>query len=98
MQLYSRSNLSILACVVAVWGAFPLAVLAQDATAARPKDDQPFPDYDKNHSQNLKDVDEIRFTNQWNDERNLSALKGKVVRLRFRLRNAKLYSFTIKES
>jgi hypothetical protein len=61
-------------------------------------DGQPFPDYDKKHSQNLKDVDEIRFTNQWNDERNLSALKGKVIQLRFRLRNAKLYSFTIKES
>ena len=61
-------------------------------------DGQPFPDYDKKHSQNLKDVDEIRFTNQWNDERNLSALKGKVIQLRFRLHNAKLYSFTIKES
>lgn len=37
MQFYSRSNLSILACVVAVWGAFPFAVLEQDATAAKPK-------------------------------------------------------------
>lgn len=43
-------------------------------------------------------VDQIRFINRWKDDANLSGLKGNVVKLRFHVRNAKLHSFTIKES
>jgi hypothetical protein len=60
--------------------------------------DQPYNEYDKDHSQIWQGVDQIRFMNQWKDDVNLSRLKGKIVKLRFHLRNAQLYSFTIKES
>ncbi len=61
-------------------------------------DDQPYDKYDKDHSQKSSGVDKIRFRNQWKGDRNLSGLKGRVIKLRFHLRNAKLYSFTIRES
>jgi hypothetical protein len=41
------------------------------------------------------DVDELRLKPQWNSNKDLSALKGKTVRLKFYLRDAKLYAFQI---
>ena len=40
-------------------------------------------------------VDQLRFEPRWRGDRNLESLKGKVVKLRFHLRNAKLYAFQI---
>ena len=40
-------------------------------------------------------VDNLRLKPAWKDNKDLSALKGKVVRIRFRLRNARLYAFQI---
>jgi hypothetical protein len=42
-----------------------------------------------------KPVDQLRFQPKWSSQPDLSSLLGKVVRLRFRLRNAKLYAFQI---
>jgi len=41
------------------------------------------------------DVDELRLKPQWKSNKDLSALKGKTVRLKFYLRDAKLYAFQI---
>ena len=40
-------------------------------------------------------VDDLRLRPAWQNGKDLSALKGKVVRIRFRLRNARLYAFQI---
>ncbi len=40
-------------------------------------------------------VDDVRFTPAWKNREDLSTLDDKVVRIRFRLQNAKLYSFKI---
>jgi len=40
-------------------------------------------------------VDSLRLTPVWKNGRDLSSLVGKVVQIRFRLRNAKLYAFQI---
>jgi len=40
-------------------------------------------------------VDKLRLKPAWKDDKDLSALKGKVVRIRFRLSNARLYAFQI---
>ncbi len=40
-------------------------------------------------------VDDLRLKPAWKDNKDLSALKGKVVQIRFRLRNARLYAFQI---
>ncbi len=43
----------------------------------------------------LANVDELRLQPNWNSK-DLSALKGKTIRLKFYLENAKLYAFQIK--
>jgi len=40
-------------------------------------------------------VDNLRLKPAWKDHKDLSALSGKVVRLRFHLSNARLYAFQI---
>ena len=40
-------------------------------------------------------VDDLRLIPAWKNHDDLSALKGEVVRIRFRLRNAKLYAFQV---
>ena len=41
-------------------------------------------------------VDELRLEPRWNSNKDLSSLKGKTIRLKFYLYNAKLYAFQIK--
>ena len=41
-------------------------------------------------------TDKLRLEPQWKDDADLSSLAGKAVRLRFHLKNAKLYSFQIR--
>ncbi len=40
-------------------------------------------------------VDDLRLKPVWKNDKDLSTLKGKVVRIRFRLRNARLFTFQI---
>ena len=40
-------------------------------------------------------VDDLRLKPVWKSHKDLSPLRGKVVRIQFRLRNARLYAFQI---
>jgi hypothetical protein len=53
------------------------------------------PGYSVNESKVFSGVDELRLQPKWNSK-NLSLLKGKIIRLKFYLQNAKLYAFQIK--
>ena len=65
-------------------------------------DHQPYVDsakkqeFDWDNNRIYRNVDGLRLQPRWRGGRNLESLVGKVVRLRFRLRNAKLYAFQIK--
>lgn len=54
--------------------------------------------YDWDNNRIYEAVDELRLRPRWRGDRNLEALQGRVVRLRFHLRNAKLYAFQVKQS
>jgi len=58
-------------------------------------DRKPVPDFSGEGSPVFKSVDELRFQPKWSRHSDLSFLQSKVVRLRFRFRNAKLYAFQI---
>ncbi len=45
-----------------------------------------------------KGVDKLRLTPEWKAGRDLSALKGRVIRVKFHPRNARLYAFQIGKS
>ena len=65
-------------------------------------DNQPYVDsakkqeFDWDNNRIFRNVDGLRLQPRWRGDRNLESLVGKVVRLRFRLRNANLYAFQIK--
>ena len=65
-------------------------------------DNQPYVDsgkkleFDWDNNRIYRNVDGLRLQPRWRGDRNLESLVGKVVRLRFRLRNAKLYAFQIR--
>jgi hypothetical protein len=54
--------------------------------------------YDWDNNRIYEAVDELRLRPRWRGDQNLEALQGRVVRLRFHLRNAKLYAFQVKQS
>ena len=56
----------------------------------------PIPGFSGNDAAIYHGVDKLRLAPRWKDDANLSALVGKVVRLRFHLKSARLYSFQIK--
>ncbi len=56
---------------------------------------QPFPEFSGPDVLPQTNIDELQWQPQWKQHTDLSALKGQTVRLRFRLRNAKLYAFQI---
>ena len=58
-------------------------------------DGAPFPAWSGTNAMTQKAVDELSFTPVWQAKKNLADLKGKVVRLRFSLQNARLYAFRI---
>jgi hypothetical protein len=58
--------------------------------------DKPYPGYGWDINRVSKDVDDLRFKPLWIDNKDLTGLKGKVVKFKFRMRNAKLYAFQIK--
>ena len=53
-------------------------------------------EFDWDNNRIYRNVDGLRLQPRWRGDRNLESLVGKIVRLRFRLRNAKLYAFQIK--
>jgi hypothetical protein len=57
---------------------------------------QPVPDYARTEAQAAKGVDDLRHRPRWKGRADLADLKGKTVRLKFYLRNAKLYAFQVK--
>jgi hypothetical protein len=55
----------------------------------------PIPGFSGKDATDYQAVDNLRLKPAWKDNKDLSALTGKVVRIRFRMRNAKLYAFQI---
>ena len=51
----------------------------------------PIPGFSGKDATDYQAVDELRFKPAWKDHQDLSALAGKVVKIRLRLRNARLY-------
>ncbi len=54
---------------------------------------RPVPGFSGRDAKTHTGIDELRLAPRWGAGRDLSGLKGKVIRLRFELRNAKLYAF-----
>ncbi|MHC4324344.1 MAG: hypothetical protein ACYSUX_08735 [Planctomycetota bacterium] len=59
-------------------------------------DGKPIPGFTVRQAKVFSNVDELRLEPQWNSRKDLSSLKGKTIRLKFYLYNAKLYAFEIK--
>ena len=57
--------------------------------------EKPIPDFSVKEANIFSGVDELRLRPQWNSK-DLSALKGKTIRLKFYLLNAKLFAFQVK--
>ncbi|MBI3119692.1 MAG: hypothetical protein HYZ00_13440 [Candidatus Hydrogenedentes bacterium] len=68
-------------------GEFAVEIL--DANAA------PLPGFGLERAQRYQGVDELRLVSAWDEQPNLGALRGREIRLRFHLKNAKLYSFQV---
>ena len=60
------------------------------------KNNKPYPGYGWDQSRIYKGRDNLRFKPRWQNDKNLKELKGKVVKFRFRTKNAKLYAFQVK--
>jgi hypothetical protein len=56
---------------------------------------EPLTGFSAKEAMKYKDVDELRLAPTWKAGSRLSTLKGSVIRLRFHLKNATLYSFQI---
>jgi hypothetical protein len=58
---------------------------------------EPVPGFEAEEATSYDDIDELRLEPQWQTEKDMSALEGKTIRLKFYLRDAKLYAFQIKQ-
>ncbi|TFG49171.1 MAG: hypothetical protein E4H40_03405 [Candidatus Brocadiia bacterium] len=58
---------------------------------------EPIPGFSAKEATEYKNMDELRLTPTWKNDSRLSTLKGRVIRLRFHLKNARLYSFQVLE-
>ena len=56
---------------------------------------QPIPDFRRDDAVTIQDVDDLQVQPRWDGRADLTGLVGRAVRLRFYLRNAKLYAFQI---
>lgn len=54
------------------------------------------PEFSGNDAQTARNIDELRYQARWNGKRDLSALRGKTIQLRFTLRNASLFAFQVR--
>jgi hypothetical protein len=66
------------------------------ATELLDADGNSIPGYGHNSAKQYRRIDDLHLKPQWNAGPSLSKLKGKTIKLKFTLQNAKLYSFTIK--
>lgn len=57
---------------------------------------QPIPGFAQGEARTFKRVNELRLEPKWKDPADIAALKGMVVRLKFHLKNARLYAFQVK--
>ncbi|MBI4659239.1 MAG: hypothetical protein HY735_10390 [Verrucomicrobia bacterium] len=57
---------------------------------------EPLPDFARKDVVALRGVDGLRLQPRWQRHADLAALKGKVVRLKFHLQNARLYAFQVR--
>ena len=53
----------------------------------------PVPSFSGDAAKTHRSVDHLKLEPEWRGQTSLSSLKGKVIRLRFHLENARLYSF-----
>ena len=47
------------------------------------------------HTAESDKLDALRWEPRWQDDRDLSSAKGKIIQLRFHLKNARLYAFQV---
>jgi hypothetical protein len=59
------------------------------------RDGRDWPGYSATDAPPFRDLDQLRFQPAWRNGRNAAELAGKVIRLRFHLRRAALYSFQV---
>jgi hypothetical protein len=59
-------------------------------------DGKPIPGFTVNEARIFGGVDQLRLEPWWKGQKDLTSLKGKTIRLKFYLNNAKLYAFQIK--
>jgi hypothetical protein len=59
-------------------------------------DGNPIPGFTVNEARIFGGVDQLRLEPWWKGQKDLTSLKGKTIRLKFYLNNAKLYAFQIK--
>jgi len=57
---------------------------------------KPIPGFTRSEAKMFNFVDQLRLQPEWKTRKDLAPLKDKVVRLKFSLRNAKLYAFQVK--
>ena len=55
----------------------------------------PVPSFSGDAAKTHRNVDHLKLEPEWRGQTSLSSLKGKVIRLRFHLENARLYSFRV---
>jgi len=58
----------------------------------------PIPGYSGDDAPEYQAVDDLRLNITWEGDKNLSALSGEVIQIRFHFRNANLYAFQIQSS
>jgi hypothetical protein len=59
-------------------------------------DGKPIPGFTVNEARIFGGIDQLRLEPWWKGQKDLTSLKGKTIRLKFYLNNAKLYAFQIK--
>ncbi len=57
---------------------------------------EPFPGFSLKQSKLLEATDGLRLQAQWDKQADLASLRGSLVRLKFHLKNARLYTFQVK--
>jgi len=55
----------------------------------------PIPGYSVAEALSYQGVDELRLSPRWRTQADLSALKGRIIRLGFHLENARFYAFQV---
>ena len=62
------------------------------------REGEPIPGFTREDAPPFQGVDELRLSVSWQEKKDLGSLKGRVIRLKFYLREARLYAFQIQEN